>query len=143
MSITLIGAPAVTISTLEVTAAPVFEYTAGEALSAKEAVCVGESDAKVYKTKADSSTTMPCIGVTKTAATINGTVEVYQGGKVTSINREADFSHDDKIFVSPDTAGKVTKTPPETTGNLVQSLGRAINATDIVLEIDHTVLEIV
>jgi len=146
MAIRLIGATAVTIEEVNVsvttTTAPVTEYTAGEALAAKSAVCVGESDGKVYLARADSSTTMPAIGITRTAVDADETVEVYQTGKVTNVRREADFSYDDKIFVSPDTAGKVTKTPPETVGTLVQSLGREISNSDIVLEIDHTVLEI-
>lgn len=131
-----------TISSVDITTEPIYKYTAGEALVAKQPVCQGESDAKVYKAKADSWTTMPCIGITRAAASLNETVEVYQGGKLTAVSREADFGPDDKIFVSPDTAGKVTKTPPENTGELIQSLGRAVNGSDITLEIDHTVLEI-
>lgn len=146
MAIKLTGATAVTIEEVNVsvttTTAPVTEYTAGEALAAKSVVCVGESDGKVYLAKADDWTTMPAIGITRVAVDADETVEVYQTGKVTNVRREADFSYDDKIFVSELTTGKVTNDPTETTGHLVQSLGRAINATDIVLEIDHTVLEI-
>jgi len=146
MAIKLVGATAVTIEEVNVsvttTTAAVTEYTAGEDLAAKSAVCVGESDGKLYLAKADSWTTMPAIGITNVAVEADETVSVYQVGKVANVRREADFSWDDKIFVSPDTAGKVTKTPPEGIGKLVQSLGRAISLSDIALEIDHTVVEL-
>lgn len=120
-----------------------FEYTAGEVMTAKTPVCIGETDGRVYKAKADSTTTMPSIGITKdTAVTAGDTVLVYQFGLVTSVAREADFNKDDTIYVSPDTAGKVTSTPPSAVGQLVQILGRAINSSDIVLEIDPKILEI-
>lgn len=121
------------------TTAPVTEYVAGEALPAKSSVCVGESDDKLYMAKADSWTTMPAIGITNTAVGAGEAVEVYQIGKVTSVRREADFNYDDEIFVSPDTAGKVTKTPPQGVGKIVQSLGRAKNSSDIVLGIGQAI----
>jgi len=148
MTIKLTGATAFTIENVNVSVdlttsvEPVLEYTAGEDLPAKSVICQGESDSKVYLAKADSWTTMPAIGITKGAVSADESVWVYQIGKVTSVRREADFGYDDKIFVSPDTAGKATKTPPETTGNIVQSLGRAVGVSDISLEIDHTCLEI-
>ncbi|GAI67488.1 unnamed protein product, partial [marine sediment metagenome] len=134
-----IGEVTVNVTT---TTAPVTEYTAGEDLPAKSVVCVGETAGKLYLTKADDWTTMPAIGISNIATETGETVAIYQTGKVANARREANFSPDDKIFVSPDTAGKVTKTPPEGVGKIVQSLGRAINESDIILEIDHTVLEL-
>jgi hypothetical protein len=119
-----------------------FEYTAYEDLAAKCVVCIDETTGKVRKAKADSWTTMPAIGITKEGANAGELVEVYQHGVVTGVSRDADFDSDSNIFVSPATAGNATKTPPDAVGYLVQSLGRAINGSNIALEIDLTVLEL-
>jgi len=138
MTIKLTGLVLVSVESAE----QVISRNAGEAIPAKAAVCLGESDGKVYKAKADSSTTMPAIGITKESVSAGNTAKVYQSGIVTSVLREADFSPDDMVFVSPVTAGKVTKTPLETVGYLVQRIGRAINTSDIVLQIDQTYVEL-
>jgi hypothetical protein len=119
-----------------------FQYTAYEDLIAKCVVCIDETTGNVRKAKADSWTTMPAIGITKDAVSAGQLVDVYQFGQVTGVSRDGDFQKDDQIFVSPLVAGNVTRTPPEAVGYLVQSLGRAINASDITLEIDQTVLEL-
>ena len=143
MGITGASAGSVTVNvTVTTVAEQVVPYVAGEAIAAKAPVCVGESDAKVYLAKADSSTTMPAIGIAQAAAAIDETVYVYQTGKVTSVLRDADFDYDDLVFVSPLNAGKLTNVPPETVGHFVQSMGRAINASDISLQVDQTFLEV-
>ena len=143
---TVAGSVTVTIENVNVSvttvAEQVIEYTAGEAILAKASVCIGESDSKVYNVKADSSITMPAIGIAQAAAAINEKVYVYQTGKVTGVLRDADFSSDDLIFVSPLNAGQLTNVPPETVGQFVQSMGRAINASDISLQIDQTFFEV-
>ncbi len=135
----------VTISKIEVTtvAEQVVEYTAGEAILAKAAVCVGEADGKLYNAKADSSTTMPCIGINKDAVAADETAYVFQIGKVTGVKRDADFSYDDLVFVSPLNAGQLTNVAPQAVGQFSQSLGRSINASDLALSIDETYVEIV
>jgi hypothetical protein len=138
MTIKLTGLVLVSVESAE----QVISRTAGEAIPAKAAVCLGESDGKVYKAKADSSTTMPAVGITKESVSAGSTAKIYQSGIVTNVLREADFSPDDMIFVSPVTAGKVTKTPPETLGHFVQTMGRALNSSDIVLEVGRTYTEI-
>lgn len=143
MSITGSTPGTVTIENINVyvttTTAPVTEYVAGEDLAAKSAVCVGESDGKVYLAKADSWTTMPAIGITNVAVVAGETVEVYQTGKVTNVRREADFNYDDQIFVSPNTAGKLTKTSVEGVGQIYQEIGRALNSSDVVLSIQEPI----
>jgi len=131
MTIKLTGLVLVSVESAE----QVISRTAGEAIPAKAVVCLGESDGKVYKAKADSSTTMPAVGITKESVSAGNTAKVYQSGIVTSVLREADFSPDDMVFVSPLTAGKVTKTPPQGIGLFSQMMGRAINSSDIILEI--------
>jgi len=139
MGITGASAGSVTVNvTVTTVAEQVVPYVAGEAIPAKATVCVGESDGKLYNAKADSATTMPAVGISQAAAAAGETVYVYQTGKVTGVLRDGDFSYDDLIFVSPLNAGKATKTPPETVGNFSQTLGRAINTSDIVLTIDQS-----
>ena len=121
------------------TAAPVTEYTAGEDLVAKSAVCVGESDGKLYLAKADAWATMPAIGITTLVIAADETVSVYQIGKVPKVRREADFSYDDIVFVSKDTAGKLTKVAPDGVGEIYQVIGQAQSVSDIVLNIQEAI----
>ena len=138
MTIKLTGLVKISVESTE----QVISRTAGEAIPAKAAVCLGESDGKVYKAKTDSSTTMPAVGITKESVSAGSTAKIYQSGIVTNVLREADFSPDDIVFVSPVTAGKVTRTPPETVGHFVQTMGRALNSSDIVLAVGTTFSEI-
>lgn len=143
MSITGSGVGSVTVNVSVTTVAEqVVPYVAGEAIAAKATVCVGESDGKVYLAKADSSTTMPAIGIAQAAAALGETVYVYQTGKVTGVLRDGNFDYDDLIFISPLNAGQLTNVPPETVGHFVQSIGRAISASDISLQVDQTYLQI-
>jgi hypothetical protein len=139
MTITLVGKSAGRITAVVETT---YEYTAEEDLPARSVVAKSETTGRVLQAQANSWSRMPAIGVTKNAVSAGETVEVYQFGQVTSIRRDSDFSYDDQIFVSPVNAGQVTKTPPEVVGYLVQTIGRAINSSDITLEIDQTVLEL-
>jgi len=120
-----------------------YNYVAQEGIDSGEVVAKSETTSRILKAKATSWSRMPAFGVSRESKVAGQAIEVLQFGVIENISRDADFNYDDKIFVSPDTAGKATKTPPEATGNLIPSLGRAINAEDIILEIDHTVLEIV
>lgn len=118
-----------------------YVYEAGEAISAKEIVCKGEYDGKIYKASASGWTTMPAFGVAIQSKAANQSIQVIQFGTVSNIARTGDFSWDDKIYIST-TQGKATKNPPGAVGNVVQAIGRAINASDIILAIDETVVEI-
>lgn len=118
-----------------------YNYVAEESIAAKEVVAKSESTGRILLARATSWSRMPAFGVARETKGTGETIEVLQFGKVANIARDADFNYDDKIFVST-TAGKATKTPPEGVGKIVQSIGRAINASDIILEIDQTVLEL-
>lgn len=118
-----------------------YNYTAGESIPAKSVVCKGESDGKIYLTEATTWTRMPAFGVAMQTKDADKTIQVLQFGIITSLRRDADFSPDDKIFVST-TQGIATKTPPEGDGTIVQAIGRAINSSDVILAIDETVIEI-
>lgn len=118
-----------------------YVYEAGEAISAKQVVCKGESDGKIYKACASGWTTMPAFGIAIQSKSDGESIQVIQFGIVTNIARTEDFNPDDKVYIST-TDGKATKTPPGAVNNIVQAIGRAINASDIILAIDETTIEI-
>ena len=118
-----------------------YNYVAEEAIAEGEVVAKSETTRRILKAQATTWDKMPAFGVSRETKAAGETIEILQFGKVHEISRNADFNYDDKIFVST-TAGKATSTPPEGVGKIIQSLGRAINSSDIILEIDQTVLEL-
>lgn len=118
-----------------------YAYTAGESIQAKAAVCKGESDGRIYEASASSWARMPAFGVSQEAKSAGQTINILQFGIATGVLRAEDFGYDDKVFVS-ETQGKLTKTPPEGIGRIVQSMGRALSASDIILQVDETVIEL-
>lgn len=118
-----------------------YEYIAEEDITENEVVAKSETTRRVLKAQASTWDRMPAVGVARESRKAGKTIKVEQFGVAENIARVAAFSYDDKIFVST-TAGKATSTPPEGVGKIVQSLGRAINSSDIILEIDQTVLEL-
>lgn len=137
MTIKLTGAVAAIAPGAEIP----YNYVAEEEISEKEVVAKSETTGRILKAQATTWLRMPAFGVSRESKSIGETIEVVQFGKMANIARDADFNYDDKIFVSTQ-AGKATATPPEGVGKIVQSLGRGINAEDIILEIDHTVIEL-
>ena len=118
-----------------------YSYVAEESITEKDVVAKSETTGRILKAQATTWPRMPAIGAARESKGQGETIEIVQFGKVEGISRVANFNYDDKIFVSTE-AGKATSTPPEGVGKIVQSLGRAINASDIILEIDQTVLEL-
>ena len=118
-----------------------YEYIAEEDITKNEVVAKSETTGSVLKAQATTWDRMPAIGVARESKSAGQTIKVEQFGVAENISRDADFGYDDKIFVST-TAGKATSTPPEGVGKIVQSLGRALNTSDLILEIDQTVLEL-
>lgn len=118
-----------------------YEYVAEEDITENEVVAKSETTGRVLKAQATTWTRMPAIGVARESKSTGEIIKVEQFGLAETIARDADFGYDDKIFVSTN-AGKATATPPEGVGKIVQSLGRAKSASDVILEIDQTVLEL-
>ena len=137
MTIKLMGATAAIAPGTEIP----YNYVAEESIASGEVVAKSDTTGRILKAQATTWSRMPAFGVTREAKDAGEVIEVLQFGVITGIARDADFNYDDKIFVSTE-EGKATSTPPEGTGKLVQSLGRAINGSDIIFEIDHTVLEL-
>jgi hypothetical protein len=137
MTIKLTGA---TISIYPGTELP-YQYVAEEAISRGDVVAKSETTGRILKAQATTWDRMPAFGVALESKNAGQRIKVEQFGVATNISRVADFNYDDKIYVST-TAGKATNIPPENIGNIVQSLGRALNSSDIILQIDQTVLEL-
>lgn len=114
---------------------PKFGYTAGEDLAVGEMLCKSESEGWVYKAQANLSTRMPAIGCVVQGASAGGTVYGSMAGIIRNAKRTEDFGYDDTLYVS-ETPGKITKNVPATVGNFVQIVGRSLNASDFVLDID-------
>lgn len=115
-----------------------YHYTAGEAIAAKLLVCKGEDNDRILVASNDDWTRMPAFGVSVQSKAEGQSIEVVQFGEVSDIQRDADFSYDDQVYVGTD--GKATKTVLPAL--IFQSIGRAKNASDVILLINQTVVEI-
>jgi len=133
MTITLTGRVSVT--------ADVFTYAAGEALLLGNTVYIN-TDGKVYKAKADNIATMPGIGITLGAANAGDQVSVLQAGQPATVIRDGNFFANDIIVVSPTSAGSLTNVAPTAVGQFIQIMGIAKDSSSLVLQIDHTVIEV-
>lgn len=133
MTITLTGGISVTTG--------VDTYTAGETLVLGNCVYMNP-DGRVYKAKGDSLATMPGVGVTLGAANAGDLISVRQDGKTPTVIRDGNFLANDMVFVSPINAGSLTNIPPSVIGQFAQIMGIAKDSSSLVLQIDHTVVEI-
>lgn len=110
------------------------EAVAGEDLSAGDWVFVytlGSSN-EVRKAKADSSSTLPTIGVATASANASDPVVVQVGG----VNDDqSGLTVGSKYFVSAAVAGGITSTASITPSQFVQYVGVALSATQIVMQI--------
>lgn len=119
-----------------------YTYICGEDIPTNAPIARSEVAGRVLLAKADSWTTMPCIGFSVQTKSQGESVQVVSIGKLTNVRKTESLGYDAPVYVSPNEAGKVTATPPEGTGKLVQQVGRGINTTDITIAIDETVLEL-
>lgn len=119
-----------------------YSYICGEDIPNKAAVARSELAGRVILAKADSSTTMPCIGFSIQERSEGESIQIVSTGKLTNVRKTENLGYDVPVYVSPGEAGKVTATPPEGIGRLVQQVARGINTTDITIAIDETVLEL-
>lgn len=138
MGVTLTPSSTVTVNITGM--GPVFSMIAAEDILAGDAVCQSLTDSgECYKADANDPDKMPVIGIAKEAASTGDTLDIYHGGKVNSVQRDADFAIGDSIYMST-TPGQVTKTLTTTSGTGQQRLGIATGIDDILLNIDLTVV---
>lgn len=99
--------------------------TAGEDLAAGAVVYL-KSDGKYYNAKADSSTTMPAVGIAPAAISNTNTGTIVKWGYVGKSSWT--WTVGGALYVSAATAGLMTQTAPNTTGQYVQIVGHASTA---------------
>jgi len=118
-----------------------FSFIAGEAIVAGQLFAKGEADGRVYLAKADDSTRMPAIGCAVSNAGVAETIYGTPSGLISNISGGGSWSRDQGVYVGK-TAGQATSSPPEGSGDFVQSVGRSTNATDVMLNISETVIQV-
>ena len=104
------------------------QVKAAEALSKGDVVYIsgGTGDnPEVMKAKANSSTTMPSLGIIKNDIALNDIGECITSGELTGLNLTA-FSTGDELFVSSTTAGALVTSAPTGVTNLIQKIGIVI-----------------
>jgi len=122
--------------------------TAGENLSIGELVYY-KNDGKVYKAKADLTTTMICIGVVASSANINEEVILLVDGLIRNssvfgftIGGQAS-SASAIVYVSDINGGRATQTRPTLSGHIVQIIGYAVTSDVLQFKPDYTYIELV
>lgn len=103
--------------------------TAGENLNSHNAVYVSEANtAKLAK--ADSDTTLPCIGITEYSITTSGIVTIYTND---TLDGFVGLTPGTDYYLSQTVAGDITSTKPES-GRIIR-LGIALNSTELDIHI--------
>jgi len=121
--------------------------TAGEDLVLGDVVYYN-SDEKVYKAKADSTTTMICMGVVTADTDADATVTLLVGGLIRSSSVYSFATGGQAssgaaiVYVSDSVAGDVTQTRPTVSGYIVQIIGYAVTADLLSFKPDYTYIEI-
>jgi len=108
---------------------------AGEALTKGAAVAIKASDGKVYLASASTGyddTRRPCVGFNFDTAASGDAVSVITHGR---LEGTSGLGVGDQVYLS-DTAGEVTATAPSDVGDHVQVVGRAITATQFIIDIE-------
>ena len=80
---------------------------------------------EVSKAKADSSTTMPALGIMKEPLALNAEGECITSGELTGVDLTG-IATGDELFVSSATAGELVTTAPTGIANLIQKIGKVI-----------------
>ena len=107
-----------------------------------------KNDEKVYKAKADSTTTMICMGIVTADALADTSVVLLVDGLIRSssvfsftIGGQAS-SASAIVYVSETVAGNVTQTRSTTSTHIVQIIGYAVTADVLNFKSDYTYIEI-
>ena len=105
--------------------------TASENLSANDVVNIYDDAGTVKVRKANATDdTKPAHGYVKDAVTSGSQAVVYTDGYLPGTG----LTIGSKYFLSAETPGGVTTTPPSATGNIAQVIGVAVSTTDIKFE---------
>lgn len=88
------------------------------------------------KAQANSTLSMPSIGLFLDAGSTGETVRILLSGVIT--NTGWSFTPGGEVYVSPSTAGELTQTAPVTLGHVKQKVGIALSPTDLYFNPDLT-----
>ena len=110
----------------------VAEFTAGEALSARQVVYVSAAD-KVSKAKGDAAGTSYAVGFAQAGAAANATVKVIESGHVSGFSGMTPGALQ---YLSPSTAGALTEVLPGS-GKRIVLMGIAKSATELKIFVQH------
>ncbi|MBI4708255.1 MAG: DUF2190 family protein [Candidatus Omnitrophica bacterium] len=122
-------------------------FTAGENLTRGQLVYY-KSDGKVWKAKADATSTMTCMGIVTADASADASVVILLDGFIKDATLWNFTSGGQAsaaaglIYVSEATAGLATQTKPSTATNIVQIVGFAIDADTIRFSPDKTYITV-
>ena len=106
------------------------EVVAGENLVKGDVVYVSGSSGntpEVSKAQANSTSTMPAVGICEQTINSGNTGFIVVLGQLTGINTSA-FAEGDTLYVSSTVAGAFTNTAPTGESNRIQNVGKVINS---------------
>jgi len=111
--------------------------TASEAIGARDLVNVYDDDGTTKVRKADASVSgKEANGFCPSAFAESATATIYYGGQITGLTGLTAGEY----YLSDDTPGGITLTPPSDAGHIVQAIGNAVSATALNFEPDRPVL---
>ena len=108
------------------------EVIAGENLTKGDVVYVSGSSGntpQVSKARANSTSTMPAVGICEQTINSGNTGFIVVQGLLTGINTST-FSEGDVLYVSDSVAGAFTSTAPTGESNRIQNVGKVINSSN-------------
>ena len=105
------------------------EITAGEALTAGEAVYINSTDSKIYKAENDDTREKATVfGIISADTALDAAGEVIVRGKATTTNTSLTIGLE---YYLDATSGAITATAPSASGDYSVALGQAISATQL------------
>lgn len=110
---------------------------AGATISQFDAVAFN-ADGEVVPAKADSSATMPAIGISQEAGAEGSEIEIQYIGP-SLCRSDLALVPDGVTFVSSSEAGKLTQTAPSAEGTYQQQVGVSIGAATIMVNVQKSV----
>ena len=104
-----------------------------------------DSNGKVLRAQADSVTTSFVLGLARETMSPGATGPIQTDGVLSlaswaDVTGSASLTPGARYFLDPDNPGKLTTTPPTTTGQTVVAIGKAISATDLEISIREPIL---
>jgi len=103
--------------------------TAGEALTAGDAVYINTTDSKIYKAENDDTREKATVmGFVNADAALDAEIPVVVRGKVTTASTSLTVGFEYFLDATP---GAIVATSPSTSGDFSAAVGQAVSTTDI------------